>query len=136
MFKYLFKSAVAAVAVRLLDNYRQLSLQLLKIEAAKGYVHGVRMARLSAIGLIRMALLIVLIGMGLLLLHAGLFFLLPWSVETKAMLGMCLGLAYAIGGSALLVAAMRERRWMEKSGASKMVQDATGMSEKVTEEQE
>ena len=88
------------------------------------------MARLSAIGLIGLALLIVWIGMGMLLLHFGLFFLLPWSMETKAILGVCLGLAYAIAGSALLVASLRERRWMEKSGASKMVQDATGMSEK------
>ncbi|MEI6210233.1 MAG: hypothetical protein WCR06_01280 [bacterium] len=130
MLKNLFKGAVAAMAARLLENYRQSSLQLLKIEAAKGYVHGVRMARLSAIGLIGLALLIVWIGMGMLLLHFGLFFLLPWSMETKAILGVCLGLAYAIAGSALLVASLRERRWMEKSGASKMVQDATGMSEK------
>ena len=34
MFKYLIKGILAGVAVKLLDNYRHLSVQLLKIEAA------------------------------------------------------------------------------------------------------
>jgi len=79
MFKDLIKGLLAGVAIKLLDNYRQLSLRLLKIEAAKGYLHGVRLARLSALGLLRAGLLIGLIGLGVLLCHVGLFILLPWS---------------------------------------------------------
>src|SRR5450759_2259847 len=116
MIKYLLKGILSGIAIKLLDNYRHLSIQLLKIEAAKSYLHGVRMARLSAIGLMRMGLVIALICVGVLLLHAGLFILLPWTVEAKAVLGMFLGLAYVIIGGVVLRAAMDERTWMEKSG--------------------
>jgi len=130
MFKYLIKGLLAGIAIKLLDNYRHLSIQLLKIEAAKCYLHGVQMARLSAIGLMWMGLVIGLICVGVLLFHAGLFILLPWTVETKAVLGMCLGLAYVVLGGIALRAAMDEKRWMEKSGAAEMLEDATGHSKK------
>ena len=129
MFKYLIKGLLAGTVIKLLDNYRRLSVQLLKIEAAKCYLHGVQMARLSAIGLMWMGLLIGLICVGVLLVHAGLFILLPWSVETKAVLGMCLGLAYIIIGGFALRAALAEKTWMEKSGAVAMLNDATGDSQ-------
>lgn len=130
MFKYLIKGLLAGMAIKLLDNYRRLSIQLLKIEAAKCYVHGVQMARLSAIGLMQMGLVIALICFGVLLLHAGLFILLPWTVEAKAVLGMFLGLAYVVTGGVALRAAMDERTWMEKSGAAEMLKGATGQSKK------
>jgi len=130
MFKYLIKGLLAGMAIKLLDNCRRLSIQLLKIEAAKCYVHGVQMARLSAIGLMQMGLVIALICFGVLLFHAGLFILLPWTVEAKAVLGMFLGLAYVVTGGVALRAAMDERTWMEKSGAAEMLKGATGQSKK------
>ena len=117
MFKYLIKGFLAGIAINLLENYRRLSLQLLKLEAAKCYLHGVQMARLSAIGLMRMGLMIGLICVGLLLFHAGLFILLPWTVKAKALLGLLLGIAYVAIGCVALHAAMDEKTWMEKSGA-------------------
>lgn len=129
MFNYLFKGVLAAVAIKLLDNYRQLSLQLLKIEVARCYLHAVRMARRSAISLMQMGVCIALIGVGLLLLHAGLFLLLPWSVKVKALLGVCLGLAYVACGVFALRSAMTEKAWMKKSGAVAMLEEARGQAE-------
>ena len=130
MIKYLLKGVLSGIAVKLLDNYRRLSVQLLKIEAAKSYVNGVRLARLSAIGLMRMLLVIGLIGVGVVLFHVGLFVLLPWTLEAKAVLGMILGLAYVVLGVAVLRAATDERMWMKKSGAAEMLEDATGQRKK------
>ena len=130
MFKYLIKGLLGGVAIKLLDNCRRLSTQLLKIEAAKCYLQGVQMARLSAIGLMRMGLVIALICFGVLLLHAGLFILLPWTVATKAVLGLFLGLVYVVIGVVSLRATMDERTWMEKSGAARMLEEATGQSKK------
>jgi hypothetical protein len=130
MFKYLTKGLLAGLAIKLLDNCRHLSIQVLKIEAAQCYLHGVRMARLSAIGLMRMGLVIGLMGVGVLLFHAGLFILLPWTVETKAILGTFLGLAYVAIGCVALHAAMDEKTWMEKSGVTEMLEEATGQSNK------
>ena len=128
MFKALIKGLLAGVAITLLGTCRRLSIQLLKIETAKCYLHGVQMARLSALGLMGMGLVIGLICVGVLLLHAGLFILLPWSAEAKALLGMFLGLTYLIIGVVALRAAMDERTWMEKSGATEMLRRATGQS--------
>ena len=128
MLKNLIKGFLAGLAIKLLDNYRQLSLRLLKIEATKAYVHGVQMARLSALGLLVMGLLIGLICLGVLLFHVGLFLLLPWSLAAKAVLGMVLGLIYAGVGGGVLVAALDEKVWMKQSGAAAMLADATGQS--------
>jgi hypothetical protein len=125
MFKYLTKGLLAGIAIKLLDNCRYLSVQVLKIEAAKCYLHGVRMARLSAIGLMQMGLVISLIGVGVLLFHAGLFILLPWTAETKAVLGMFLGLAYVAIGCVALHAALVEKTWMGKSGVAEMLEGAS-----------
>ena len=130
MFKHLIKGFLAVIAIKLLDNCRRLSIELLKIEAAKCYLHGLRMARLSAIGLMLMGLVIGLICVGALLFHAGLFVLLPWTVETKAVVGMFLGLAYVAIGCVVLHAAMNEKTWMEKSGAADMLEEAIGQSKK------
>lgn len=125
MFKYLLKGVLSAIAIKILINYRHLSIRLLKIEAAKAYLHGVHVARQSALGLMQMGLLIGLICVGVLLFHAGLFGLLPWTEKAKAILGLVLGLAYIAAGYIALRVGMDEKKWMEKSGASQMMRDAT-----------
>lgn len=130
MLKSLLRGVLSGIAVKLLDNYRRLSIQLLRIEAAKSYLHGVKMARQSAIGVMLLGLIIALITVGALIFHAGLFILLPWTVESKAILGLCLGLVYMVGGGVALCAVMNEKIWMKKSGAARMVEEATGQSGK------
>jgi len=81
----------------------------------------VRMARLSVLGLIWMGLVIGLICMGVLLFHAGLFILLPWTLKAKAVLGLFLGLAYMAAGGVALYVATDEGTWMRKSGVDRIV---------------
>lgn len=128
MFKDLFKSVLSAVAVKVLSHYRHLSIRLLKIEAAKSYLHGVRLARLSALGLLQMVLVTGLICIGAVLFHVGLFLLLPWTVTAKAVLGLLLGAAYMVIGGLALRAAMDERTWMDKTGATEILDDAISKS--------
>ena len=130
MFKDLLKGILSAIAIKMLDNYRHLTIQLLKIEAAKSYLHGVKMARLSALGLMGMGLMMSLICVGVVLFHVGIFVLLPWSVEAKAVLGIVLGLVYVAIGVFVLRAAMDERAWIKKSGAAEMMDDAIGESKR------
>jgi hypothetical protein len=123
MFNYLLKGVFAAMAVKLLDNYRHLSVRLLRIEAAKSYVLGVRAARNATARLLRMELLVGLICVGVALFHAGLFILLPWSLPARALLGMALGAVYTVAGGVALCSCMDERRWMESSGAKALLKD-------------
>ena len=129
MFKELLKGLFVDFAVKLLETYRKLTLQLLKLEVTKCYVRGVEAVRLTALGLLGLGLVIGLICIGLLLMHVALFILLPWSLEAKAKLGLGLGLAYVVIGGLALRAAMDERTWMEKSGAAKMLKDALSPSD-------
>lgn len=126
MFKYLMNGLLAGIVIKLLDSLRRVSVQSLKIEATKCFVRGVQMARWSTIGLLCMLLMIGLIGVGLLLVHVALFMLLPWTLESKAMLGLFLGVLYMAIGAALLRAALNEKTWMLKSGLTDMLNDATG----------
>ena len=128
MLKCLFNGTLLASALGLFDNYRRLSVQLVRIEVARACLHGVRMARLSALGLMGLGLVIALIGLGALLLHVGLFILLPVSLTAKAVLGMILGLAYVILGVLALRGAMDEKTWLVKSGADDLLKDALGQS--------
>jgi len=125
MLKNLLKGILSTIVIKRLAHYRHLSIQLLKIEAAKSYLHGVRLVRLSALGLMGMGLVISLIFVGVLLFHAGLFILLPWPLEAKAVLGICLGMVYMVIGGLVLCAAMKEKTWMQKSGASELLKEAT-----------
>jgi hypothetical protein len=130
MFYTLFKGYLAAMVVKLLDNYRHLSIQLLKIEVAKSYLHGVRLARLSALGILCLFLVVGLICIGVILFHVGLFILLPCSLKAKALAGLLLGLVYIIAGVVALVVSMNEKNWMQKSGATDMIKEATGQHRK------
>ncbi len=124
MFKHLIKGLLSALTVSLLDNYRHLSVRLLRIESTKSYVRGVQMIRLSALGLLRMWLVVALICLGVILVHVCLFVLLPLSVKAKAFIGLFLGLGYILLGCLAIRAAMDEGAWMDKSGASDMVKKA------------
>lgn len=124
MFMGLLKGLLAGIALKLLDPVRQLSLQLLKLEATRAYVQGVRFARLSALGLLVLGLLVGLLLFGGMLVHIALFVLLPWPVETKAKLGLGLGALYLLLGGLAIRALLAERIWLEKSGAAKLIKEA------------
>ncbi len=121
MINFLFKGYLATMMVKLLNNYRHLSTQFFQIEATKTYLQGVRMARLLTLHLMWMGFLIGLICFGVLLIHFGLFILLPCSLETKALLGLMLGFSYTLAGIVALVVCMDEKRWMKQSGATNMI---------------
>jgi hypothetical protein len=128
MFKDLTKGFLVGIVIHMLDKSRYMSVQLLKIEAAKLCLHGLQVARSSALGLIRLGLLIGLVCLGLVLFHAGLFILLPWTLAVKAAIAMLLGLAYVAIGSVVLHLAMAEKTWMEKSGITELLKKATGQA--------
>lgn len=124
MITCLFKGLLSGLAGLVLADYRKRSVELLRIEAARTYLRGVQAARQSVGGLILIGLLISLVLTGALLLHAGLFLLLPWSLKARAVLALGLGLAYLLGGGLALRAALCERAWLERSGAAALLERA------------
>ena len=130
MLKCLLKGFLSALAIKVLDQYRHLSIAWLRIEATKSYLHGVRLVRLSAIGLVLIGLMIGLVSFGFLFFHVWLFILLQLPLESKAVLGMLLGVAYMIIGGGVLGVMLNEKRWIKKSGAAEMLDKALGQSHK------
>lgn len=124
MIKQLLQGVQSAIALLVLDRYRCLSVELIKIEAARSYVRGVQVARSATGGLLLIRLIMALIFFGVVLAHVGLFVLLPWTLENKAILGLALGLSYVAVGGLILRFALKEQTWMNASGATRLVSDA------------
>lgn len=125
MLKFMLRGILSALALQMLNNSRRLSVQLLKIGVAKSYLRGVRTAKSATCILMRIGLLIGLIFVGALLFHAGLFILLPWTTQMKALFGVLLGLGYMSIGGVVLHRYMGERWWIEASGAAELIASAT-----------
>ena len=93
-----------------------------RIEAFKAYLHGVAaVRRLFLNGLFALGGLL-LLTFGIILIHVGAWFLLPWSAEVKALIFLGLGLLYASGGGFMLYYFCHERKWLEISGAAPRLQ--------------
>lgn len=105
-----------------LKSYRRLSLDLLKIEAALLYVRGVGIARQILLGGVALALLIALAVVGFLLLHLGIYALVPAPLNAMILTG--LGAFYLIAALLTLRWAFAEKTWMKYSQANEMVAKA------------
>lgn len=128
MLKFLFRGVLSALALQMLNNSRRLSVQLLKIEVAKSYLRGVRLVKSTTSNLMRIGLVIGLVFVGVVLFHAGLFILLPWTLQLKALFGVLLGLGYMSIGGMMLHRYMDERWWIKASGAAELIAAATDSS--------
>ena len=117
-----FMHMILATSVAwIINNYRRLSIDNAKIKAVKFYVLGLRTARETFIcGVLVLALLLVIFG-GLILVHVGIFLLIP-SMVVKSILMIALGAVYTGGALYFLLQQCSEKNWMELSGADKLVE--------------
>lgn len=123
-FSNLHKAFLAGMAMERIDTCRRSSVRLAKIELAKIYLEGVGMVRNSAGTLFRLSLTVGMLVMGLLLLHVALFMLLPWSLQTKAFLILGLGGFYTLTAAIVIGMVSREKTWIRKSGAQRLLEEA------------
>lgn len=93
------------------------AFDLVKIRGAIWYLQAVRTARsFYLLGLVT-TLGAVLAGAGFVLLHIGLYVLLPAPANAITLMG--LGVIYIAAGIFIIVGFSSEKRWMKTSGASK-----------------
>ncbi len=128
MWAHFLRTLLATTSVWLLNKYRQKSLELIKLEAAIGYVKGVRSARQAFL-----AVLVVVLGAGLLaagfvLLHIGLGILLYLIFQNWWALGLAilaLGILYVIVPLLVIRRLCAEKTWMHFFKADKIVGQVT-----------
>ena len=76
------------LALRALRGYFDSIIKLVEIEAAKGYLKAVQVARLAFSGLVGAALCVGLLIVGFLMLHVALLLLLPISPTAITVIGL------------------------------------------------
>ncbi len=112
------------VLLQSVQRQSRTTVQLARIRAARAAVKGVQALRLSVGLAFVMLLLAGLAVAGFLLFHAGLFVLLPGSIELRAWLMLGLGAVYLLAVGIAAVRLLRDRFWMRASGADRLVEHA------------
>jgi len=128
MIFQLAKGLFSAAAVWLLQRYRRLSLDLLKIQGVTYYVQGVQGVRQLTLALLAVAFLLALGAAGFILLHVGLAAVVYGLSGSWILTG---GVLIALGAGYLgaMIWGLRryvdERNWMRWSGAGRLVDEVT-----------
>ncbi|MDD5678228.1 MAG: hypothetical protein PHW60_09610 [Kiritimatiellae bacterium] len=131
MWTRLLRTLLATATVWLLNKYRQTSLELIKLEAAIGYVKSVRSARKAFLAVLAVVLGAGLLVAGFLLLHIGLGMLLYlafknwWAVGTTL---LALGILYTLAPLFVIRRLCAEKTWMRFFKADKLVEQVTKKS--------
>ncbi|MCC5846857.1 MAG: hypothetical protein JJU29_02100 [Verrucomicrobia bacterium] len=124
------KALLAGMALEKLDTCRRTTFRLARIELARIYLQCVIVARNSASSMIRISLMVGMMAMGLLLLHAALFMLLPWSLQVKAFLILGLGAIYTLTAGIVIGVESSDKSWIKNSGAQALLEEALASKKK------
>jgi hypothetical protein len=114
--------------VRLLKLYFEDSIALAKIRATAYYVKAIGIAREIFIIDVAFRCALLLMLAGFVTVHAAVFWLLPWSPRCKAIVLLVLGGLYFLIPLLVMLKICSQKFWMKRSGASKLVKEATGLN--------
>ena len=101
-------------------SYRR-RVSLMKIEAAKAYVLGVKTIRFFLLGALFALFSLVLFASGLLLIYTALFAYSGWTVQVKFMVALLLGGFEVLVASGILFYLFREKTWVKFSGIDHII---------------
>jgi hypothetical protein len=118
-------ASVGDMAKGLATDYMRRRAELAEIRAVEKYVSVVEGVRKGVATIIGAVALTLLIFTGFLLLHAALFLWLPWTMESRILAMLILGLVYAVPGLLLLKKLTGSNLWMRITGADRMIDDVT-----------
>ncbi len=123
MFGKFTRMLFAVVAAWLINNYRLVASGNMRLKTVRWYLLGVQTARnIFVNGLFLMALLLGAFG-GIVLIHAGIFYLLVLALSpaAAALIMIALGLIYTGLCVYLLLVQCSDEKWMTLTGADKLV---------------
>lgn len=105
----------------LIESYIQTTIDLLKIEAAIAYLKALKGTRRFVIVTMLLFFFVVVLGCGFLLIPIALLLFMPWTQETKAIVGICIGAAYVVIPIIVISMLLSEKRWIRWSGVGKLI---------------
>ena len=121
---------VSALVAALLQEYRRVAVDWLKIRAAIWYVKGVAQARRIAVRIVSVIAALLLGTAGFIVFHVGVFLWLPVSLAVKGLLLAALGLIYVVVAWLVIRSLLSEGSWLKASGAHDLIAQATGRGER------
>jgi hypothetical protein len=98
-------------------------INIVKRELLKIYIRGVDQIRLVFVSGLLAVFWVMLAFSGFLMVHIALFFLLPWSPQTNAIVLLGIGASYFVIATLFIARLSSRRTWMKMSGAEKMARD-------------
>jgi hypothetical protein len=113
----IFKTVLSGVVAWVVGQYRRTWLDLLQIEGAMLYLRGVQVARGVCRCVLAMLMFLFLALIGFILVHVGLFVLLPRPVNAIVLLA--LGLVYIILGLCGIRRLTSDACWMQITQADR-----------------
>lgn len=100
-------------------------LDLLMIKGVTIYLKVVDAARKSALTMVWLAASLMMLIVGFIALHVGVFILAGWSLRTIGIITICLGGLYFVFFGILILSLTCERTWMKISKGSELVEKVT-----------
>ncbi len=105
----------------LIESYIKTTIDLLKLEAAIAYLNVIKGTRRFFIVVSLLILCAVILGCGFLLVPVSLLLFMPWTLQTKAIVGICIGGAYILIPLIVMSMLLSQKRWVKWSGVGKLV---------------
>ncbi len=118
-----FRQLLRGFAARLFAESRAASLDLMKIKAVAIYLKIVDSVRRSVLFGFMLVLALLVLVVGFVALHIGVFIIFDMSLRTIGIITLCLGVVYFFVPLIVILRLTSERKWMEMSKSSGLVND-------------
>lgn len=119
------KKLLSFLMIASLNGSYQRKVSLLKINAARTYVIGIKKIRFLALAVLCILLALAIFVCGLILLHAALFAYSPWSAQTKWIAALVLGIFEMTAAAVMMVYIFKESTWMKFMAIDQVIRSVT-----------
>ncbi|TLD42346.1 MAG: hypothetical protein JETT_1378 [Candidatus Jettenia ecosi] len=116
-----FFNLVLLIFTDLLKQYKQESVDIVKIKALMYYIKSVKIARFAYLGLFLLLVLFICMVNGFLLIHVAFFYYMPWSRDVKLLTVFVLGICYFFIPMGIYMYYASQRSWMKLSKANELM---------------
>lgn len=116
-----FFNLLVFVFTDVLNQYKQASVDLVKIKALVYYIKGIKIARYLYLGLVLLLVLFICMVSGFLLIHVAFFYYMPWSRDVKLLTIFALGICYFLIPLGIYIYYASQRSWMKLSKADELM---------------
>ena len=135
MSLFLSKLLFRFVKRAILAGWLSAPIRRLKIGAVSAYLRLVDGVRKGVLGVVAILLILMLLIVGFVAIHVGLFIVLDWEIKTIGIVTLCLGGVYFLVPLIAIMVGTSERTWMKISGGDELVRKVTEPKRKQKEKQ-